>query len=277
MDKQSKAGEIGYTLSQHHHRLLIEDIMGIAVGKELILLIHQDHHFLHKQNETWWSRRIKSIGTSDMKGRCNYVKFQSNLYYALKVKVCSNPQGEDLYNSIYTKNEILYGCTKKGGWGITIKLANSERQEILFHDLLECPKQLHMWVHGESTNYQRIKSKLKALNNTSLTATVQCLLDEAYGDSILCQDLCHRYTTIVGQREQKIKATAVASATICSRQIKDHCSLPPNNPAFVGFRDVVNKRCMDIVAGTYGWFNIITDPLLSYTDVSHLIDHFSSS
>ena len=71
MDNLTKACKIGYTFSQHHHRLLIEDIMGMEVaGKELILLIHQDHQFLHKDCETWWSRRIKSIGTSDVKGRC---------------------------------------------------------------------------------------------------------------------------------------------------------------------------------------------------------------
>ena len=125
MDSLTKEGEIGYTFRQHHHHLLIEDIMGIKIGKELILLIHQDHKFLHKDRKTWWSRRIKSIGISDVKGRCNYVKYQTNLYYALKVKVCSNPRGEDLYRSIYMKKKILDGCTKQGAWGIGIKLAKS--------------------------------------------------------------------------------------------------------------------------------------------------------
>ena len=34
-------------------------------------------------------------------------------------------------------------------------------------------------------------------DNVRLTATVKCLLNEAYGDSVLCQDLCHRYSIII--------------------------------------------------------------------------------
>lgn len=28
-------------------------------------------------------------------------------------------------------------------------------------------------------------------------ATVKCLFNEAYGDAVLSQDMCHRYTTIL--------------------------------------------------------------------------------
>ena len=269
MDNLTKACEIGYTISQHHHRLLIEDIMGMEVGKELILLIHQDHQFLHKDCETWWSRCIKSIGLSDVKARCNYVKYQTNIYYALKVKVCSNPRGEDLYRSIYTKKEILDGCTKQGAWGIGIQLANGDRQDIHYHDLLANPIELHLWANGESTNFKRLSEKFRTLNNSSLTATVKSLLPEVYGDSTLCQDICHRYSTIINSREQIAKATAIANATISSRRVKEHYSLPPDNPAFVTFRNMVNDKCMEIIASTYGRFNTITDPLLSYTNVSN--------
>ena len=114
MDALEKAGEIGYTLGQHHHRLLVEDIMGLKVGTDLILLIHQDHNLLSKEKDTWcWSKRIKSIGTSNSKHRCNYVKYQTNLYDAMKVTVTSDPRAEELHNSIYTKNEIKHGCTKQ--------------------------------------------------------------------------------------------------------------------------------------------------------------------
>ena len=107
-DKLSKSGLLRSALSSQHYRLLIEDIMGVKPSKkEFILLIHQDHEFIaNQERETWWSRRIKSIGLDDPKGRCNYVKFGTNLYYALKITVCTNPRREDLYRAMYTKNEI---------------------------------------------------------------------------------------------------------------------------------------------------------------------------
>ena len=52
MDSLTNEGQLGYTLTQHHHRLLIEDVMGIKIGKELIFLIHQDHKFFQNDRET---------------------------------------------------------------------------------------------------------------------------------------------------------------------------------------------------------------------------------
>ena len=154
---------------------------------------------------------------------------------------------------------------------------NGDRQDILFHDLLESPAELHLWGHGDSTNFKCLSEKFRTLNNASLTATVKCLLTEGYGDSILCQDLCHRYSTIINSREQTAKATAIANATISSRRVKEHYRLPPGNPAFVSFRDMVNDKCMEIIASTYGRFNAITDPLLLYTDVSSHNAHHTHS
>ena len=185
--------------------------------------------------------------------------------------MCSNPRGEDLYRSIYTKNEILHGCTKQGGWGIGIQLCNGDRQDILYHDLTENPMELHLWADGESTNFKRLSEKFRTLNNSSLTATVKSLLPEVYGDSILCQDICHRYLTTINSRKQTAKATAIGNATISSRQVKEHYRLPPDNPAFIKFRNMVNDKCMEIIQSTYGQFNTITDPLLSFTNVSTLI------
>jgi hypothetical protein len=269
MDKLSKSGLIGFTLSMCHHRLLIEDIMGIkSEKKEYILLIHQDHKFLHQERETWWSRRIKSIGINDTKGRCNYVRFETNLYYALKIKVRNNPRGEDLYRSMYTQKEISDGCTKQGGWGIGIILANGERKDILFHDFLESPLQLQLWSLGGTTDYKRIQQKLRTLSTISLSATVKCLLTEAYGDSILTQDICHRYSTLITAKEESTITKAKAQALISTKRIKEHYRLRPDNDAFVKFRNTVNDKCMDIIGSTYGRFNTITDPLLSYTEVS---------
>ena len=165
MDALYLSGGIGNALSQHHHWLLIKDIMGVSIGTELILLIHNDHHFLHNQRETWWSRRIKSIGTSDVKGRCHYVKYQNNLYWAIKeVTVRSNPRSDDLHRSIYTEEEILDGCTKQGGWGIGIQLENNEHKDLTFHDFIQDPNQLHLWRIGESAN-RRITLDRKVSNS----------------------------------------------------------------------------------------------------------------
>ncbi len=169
---------------------------------------------------------------------------------------------------MYTQKEISDGCTKQGGWGIGIILANGERKDILFHDFLESPLQLQLWSLGGTTDYKRIQQKLRTLSTISLSATVKCLLTEAYGDSILTQDICHRYSTLITAKEESTITKAKAQALISTKRIKEHYRLRPDNDAFVKFRNTVNDKCMDIIGSTYGRFNTITDPLLSYTEVS---------
>ena len=64
-----------------------------------------------------------------------------------------------------------------------------------------------------------------------------------------------------------VKANVVKTAIISSQKIKDHYSLPSNHPPFVLFRDEVNKTCEEAILTTYGTFNTITDPILTYTQV----------
>ena len=86
-------GEIGMTLGMQHHRMLLEGIMGLSVGMEIVYLIHQSHIFVAGEKPTWWSRQIHSI-TKDKKLRCHFVKFQNNLYWAVKATVRNNPPRE---------------------------------------------------------------------------------------------------------------------------------------------------------------------------------------
>ena len=114
------AGKIGMAIGHTHHRMLLEDIMGLSLGGDeiSIYLIHQSHSFVSGENETWWSRWIHSIGSEHVNSHCLYVVFQDNLlYWAIKVTVCNNPQKEDdLHDSkIYTEDDISEGCTQQGG------------------------------------------------------------------------------------------------------------------------------------------------------------------
>ena len=94
--------------------------MGIETDQELVFLIHQSHSYVSGSKETWWSRRIKTIGDDHASERLHYIIFQSNLYWALNVVVMSNPERESLHNNLYTQPEIARGCTKPGGWGIRV-------------------------------------------------------------------------------------------------------------------------------------------------------------
>ena len=97
-------GEIGMAIGHTHHRMLLEDIMGLSVGVKIIYLIHQSHTFVSGAKETWWSRRIHSIASEHVKSRCHYVEFQNNLYWAIKATVCNNPQKDDLHRKqIFTE------------------------------------------------------------------------------------------------------------------------------------------------------------------------------
>ena len=85
MDTLSEKGLLLPLLVVFHNRLLLEDVMAIEINQELVLLIHQTHKLVEGKNETWWSRRIKTIGDRHVAERLNYVAFQSNLYWAIRV------------------------------------------------------------------------------------------------------------------------------------------------------------------------------------------------
>ena len=68
--------EIGMAIGHTHHRMLLEDIMGLSVGSEILYLIHQSHSSVSgAAKESWWSRRIHSIVSDHVKSRCHYVQF----------------------------------------------------------------------------------------------------------------------------------------------------------------------------------------------------------
>ena len=68
------------------------------------------------------------------------------------VVVISNPECDSLHNNVYTEPEVAKGCTKPGGWGIRVRLATGEQQNILFEDILIAPIELQLWAEGAHTN-----------------------------------------------------------------------------------------------------------------------------
>ena len=113
MDTLLEKGLLSSPLMVFHNQLLLEDVMAIDIHQELVLLIHQTHKLVEGENETWWSRRIKTIGDRHVPERLNYIVFQSNFYWALRVVIVSNPQREALLNKVYTENEIVRGLVLK--------------------------------------------------------------------------------------------------------------------------------------------------------------------
>ena len=149
-----------------------------------------------------------------------------------------------------------------------MQVGTGEQQNILFHDLLVAPTQLQIWAKGKHTRYSSLNAKLRRLSGLNLSATTKRLMDESYDDSILCHDLCHRYTTMMAKLTEIVKANVVKTAIISSQKIKEHYSLPSNHPPFVLFQDEVNKECEEAILSTYGTtFNVITAPILTYTQV----------
>ena len=169
----------------------------------------------------------------------------------------------------YTQDDIAKGCTKREGWGITIELSTGHKKDLLFTDFLQHQLQLQLWISNHTTNFESICWKLRNMSNdTSPAAVVKRLLDEAYGDATLTQDIIFKYTSIVGEREGETRENVLSTAKLSTRKIKNHYSLPSSSPAFVTFRERVNTKCREAVESTYGKFNTITSPLLSFTEVS---------
>ena len=76
MDILSERGLLSPPLTTFHNRLLLEDVTGIEKEQELMLLIHQSHQYVAGKSETWWSRRIQTIGNGPVPDQVNYIVFQ---------------------------------------------------------------------------------------------------------------------------------------------------------------------------------------------------------
>lgn len=48
----SKWRGFGMMRGTQHHRMLLEDIMGLSIGTEIVYLIHQSHNFIAGKNLT---------------------------------------------------------------------------------------------------------------------------------------------------------------------------------------------------------------------------------
>ena len=113
-----------------------------------------------------------------------------------------------------------------------------------------------------------MNKKLRCLSGLNLAGTTKRFLDEAYGDALLCEDICHRYSTRISALVDTVKSAVVKEAAILSQKIKAHYSLPANHPSFIKFRNKVDNACEKAILDTYGKFNTtITDPILTYTQV----------
>ena len=104
-------------------------------------------------------------------------------------------------------------------------------------------------------------------NNISLTAVVQRLLDDSYGDPGLTQDICHRYKSILDARENELKLGVIKQAPISTKKVQKQYSLLANDEGFVSFQNYVDEECMKAISAIYGNFNEFTTPILSQTQV----------
>ena len=77
MDVLFDRGQLPQAVSRFNNRLILEDVMGIEKDQELVFLIHQSHSYVSGSKETWWSRRIKTIGDDHASERLHYIIFQS--------------------------------------------------------------------------------------------------------------------------------------------------------------------------------------------------------
>ena len=77
-----------------------------------------------------------------------------------------------------------------------------------------------MWATNTHTNYQTMNEKLRRLSGLNLAGTTKRLLDEAYGDALLCEDIWHRYTTQISALAETVRSTVVKEAVISSQKIE---------------------------------------------------------
>ena len=68
---------------------------------------------------------------------------------------------------------------------------------------------LQLWATDTHTNYWTMNKKLRCLSGLNLAGTTKRFLDEAYGDALLCEDICHRCSTRISALVDTVKSAVV--------------------------------------------------------------------
>ena len=100
-DMKSDLINASNALTHRHSRLILEDIISLHPGEEVVCLIRRDHPFF--QLKPFVSKLKKNLEKNPLKP----VIINKKLFFAVRLQISSNPAGDEITSGMKSKEEVI--------------------------------------------------------------------------------------------------------------------------------------------------------------------------
>ena len=118
-------------LSQHHSRLLLEDVLVLHPGEMVVCLISRKHPFFVKSatKKQWIGKLEKEIRNNPLKP----VVINKVIFFPFNLRIRSNPNGDVLTAGILSRDELVRNVTSESyGAGVIGQLETNDTELFKF-------------------------------------------------------------------------------------------------------------------------------------------------
>ena len=278
----------GEALSLDMGRMWLEDVMTLSPDEEVTMLVSPSHHFLTGKTK----REMYAIGMSVEAMCCmmisaplSPIQIGKKVYFALKMKVRSNPHCQDFKNNTYERSETSRILKVESGAGVTFSVpavgADSRGYvhtfTCFFMNLLVDPLDLMFWKHDYHAG-PRISSIKKTLdkmsNHVRMHALVNVYRDYVYGDRLQYYAIYAHLMAQIARKESKVEVENYKNVPISDARMKKVMCLKASDPNLKVFIKTVNNVCKGCIDSLYGHFSVYASPIIPQDKLNEFVVWF---
>lgn len=239
-------------------RLLLEDVMTIPDGTDIMLIVAPQHsHFA--SYETVFKQLPK---------HCQHLwNWQSTNAPCLQLpaKVIGNPKRQSLVDGTMPRSDLDFALNANGNDSIQVEYLFINpviRIELQWKELHDNPTTIAVWA--QLPHQRNFYSTLRQKNSEeALEKLLSRLLLEVSGDRFMTRDLLSAY---------KIACNGINSKVEQDSNLPQESTAKETLAQEASVLEHIEKVCRERILGTFGTFVSLVTPILSHEDILGMID-----
>ena len=258
----------GWPLSKLYRRLLIEDFMLLKPNESVICFMSKKHPLMKSAT---WKLELKDV----MKKKpFEPLKLKSTYYFGFDMTVASNIYRSNIISGIYSKKELAYNCTMRGGHGLTMELPNDYQQLFTFNTFMNNADSLIFYSRNLPSRIPQIRKVITNVKDTKrIGLTASRLLDEVLGDSDQYISILHHHDSKLKSNLRLAEDKAMKEENLSTSRVIQAFTLNNSDPSFVKVRTEIDKVMSTSVIDIYGQFSELTTPILNQVSQIFQLNH----
>ena len=275
-------------------RMWFEDFVLLKEDEDVTMLIHPTHHILTGRGKTETKcLHLEKTMIERMLQASPYslVRFGERRYFAVKMRVKSNPKQRDFEDGTLTRKDLSDILKVSAGCGITFesmancKISNDDSVEtvrftIFYVNALERPLDLMFWkpnYEGSKriSDVKRVMEKLK--DHVRVASVVEVYKDFVFGDRLQSYALYNCAQSKISKKESELEFENYKNSTISDKRFRSHLVVASNDVGLCSFKTYVDEICRVAIDNLYGRFSTFASPILSQTVLMNFTNQFKVS